>query len=85
MLWHVQGLCAYNLTWSEPENYPTVNQLYHNYNGAITYEESSDESCDATCQKLIGIAFVLVGEVKSSTVSSSLRNNYAAEYIFIPL
>ena len=27
-------------------------------------EEASGQSCDSTCQKLIGIAFVIVGEVK---------------------
>jgi len=43
---------------------PTITQLMYNYKDYSVREEedTSSSSCDATCQKLVGIAFVLVGE-----------------------
>jgi len=44
---------------------PTVSQLMYNYKDYSVRAvdgESTSESCDSTCQKLVGIAFVLVGE-----------------------
>jgi len=42
---------------------PTITQLMYNYKDySVREEEDTSSSCDATCQKLVGIAFVLVGE-----------------------